>query len=330
MVEYGIVGEISIDYIVTSENQVYEGILGGSAAYAAAGARLWADSVGIVARVGTDLPPPLLATLQDHGIDLHFVHQLPHIKTRRCFTAYETPSRRAEGPPASHYLRLGRNLPKDLLPVSRAATLNPGPKASDPLPSDLPKDLTGLHAIHLAGLNWESASLLSRALREARVEAIVYEPPDELMRPERRDDISVLLRDVNAFLPSLEQARSLFRADRLSTWEMAEAFGEMGPAVVLLKDGLGGLSLYDVVGDERWSIPSYPNAIVDLTGADSTLCGGFLTGLAELGDPLEAALRGAVSSSLAVEGTGPCYPLAAMPGLAGARLKSLQQTSRRA
>jgi sugar/nucleoside kinase (ribokinase family) len=330
MIKYGVVGRLSIDYIITSGDLVHEGLLGGPAAYAAGGARLWVDSVGIISRVGTDLPESLLKPLQDHAVELGWIRRLPHIQTRRSFTAYESPERRAEGPAAKHYLRLGRNLPKDLLPRSWGSAADSSTIGTDPLPSDLPAPLSALHAILLTRLGWESASLISRALRLDRVKPIILDPPDELMRPERLNDLSVLLRDVDAFIPNLREARSLFRAERLSTWEILEALGDMGPRVVLLKDSLRGLWLYDAGKDRRWTIPVYPSDIIDLTGADSALSGGLMTGLAGDGDPLEAALRGAVSLSLAVEGTGPCYPLAAMSGLAAARLNSLRQSTRRA
>lgn len=328
MAEFGIVGEISIDHIITSQDRVYDGILGGPAPYAAAGARLWADSVSIVSRVGTDLPPPLLEPVQDHGIETDAVHRFPYIKTRRTFAAYDAPSRLAEGPPSRHYLRLGLALPKDLL-ATQPLTASSASNGAQPLPSDLPQDLSSFRAVHLAFLEWESASLISRSLRQARVPMIAFEPADQLMRPERLHQLSVLLRDVDAFLPSRAQVQALFRSQRSSVWEMAEALGAMGPTVVLIKDPLRGLWLYEVQTDRRWSIPVYPNSVVDVTGADSTLCGGFLVGLGNQGEPLQAALQAAVASSFAVEGTGPCYPLTAMPGLAQARLQSLLQTTRR-
>lgn len=323
MYEFGIAGGLSIDHIVTSQDRVHDGILGGSAAYGAVGARLWSNSVGIIARVGADLPPAILAPLLRNGIDLGNVRSSPTICTQRAFVAYETPRDVAEGSPASHYLRLGRPLPKAFL---RAAWMEP----TDPLPADLPTEVGGLRAVHLAGLRWKSASLLSRSLRSSRVRFITFEPGDDLMRPERMDDLTILLQDVHAFLPSLQQSKRLFQAHCFSIWQMADALAQMGPAVVLIKDSTQGIWLLDVQRNRRWTIPVYPSTVVDLTGAEHAMAGGFLVGIAESDDPLEAALRAAVSASFSVEGTGPCYPLEAMPGLTHARLRSLRQTARRA
>ena len=47
-----------------------------------------------------------------------------------------------------------------------------------------------------------------------------------------------------------------------------------------------------------------PVDTVDTIGAGDAYCGGFLAGLVETGDPLEAGLRGTVSASFAVQGYG--------------------------
>jgi ribokinase len=75
-------------------------------------------------------------------------------------------------------------------------------------------------------------------------------------------------------------------------------------------------------------VPAYPAKVRDVTGAGDAYCGGFLTGLAETEDPVEAALRGAVSASLVVEGVGALYALDSAAGLAQARLDSLRSSIR--
>jgi ribokinase len=67
----------------------------------------------------------------------------------------------------------------------------------------------------------------------------------------------------------------------------------------------------------------------DVTGAGDAYCGGFMVGLSETGDPVEAALRGAISASITVEGIGATYALGTTPGLAEARLRSLRDSVRR-
>jgi ribokinase len=53
-----------------------------------------------------------------------------------------------------------------------------------------------------------------------------------------------------------------------------------------------------------WEIPALPIRTVDSIGAGDAYCGGFLAGLVETVDPLEAGFRGTVSASLAIEDYG--------------------------
>jgi ribokinase len=69
--------------------------------------------------------------------------------------------------------------------------------------------------------------------------------------------------------------------------------------------------------------------MVNPTGAGDAFCGGFLVGYRKTFDPLEAVLYGNIAASLVVEGSGPFYALAALPGLAEARLLALKEAVRR-
>jgi ribokinase len=79
---------------------------------------------------------------------------------------------------------------------------------------------------------------------------------------------------------------------------------------------------------KRWHIPAYPATIKDVTGAGDSFCGGFLVGLDQSQDPIEAALHGSISASFTIEGIGPLYPLDAYQGLAQARMDSLRSAVR--
>ena len=113
-------------------------------------------------------------------------------------------------------------------------------------------------------------------------------------------------------------------------WDLADAFADMGPEVVVLKLGAAGQILFDCKRKMRWGIPAYPARVRDVTGAGDAYCGGFLVGLVQTGDPLEAALHGAVSASLVVEGSGALYALDSTSGLAQARLEALRSAVKQA
>jgi hypothetical protein len=84
---------------------------------------------------------------------------------------------------------------------------------------------------------------------------------------------------------------AFFRPQRLRVWEMAEAFLGMGCAMVVIKCGANGQAVLDGTSGKRWDVPAYPVQPSDVTGAGDAYCGGFLAGLVQTGDPLEAALR---------------------------------------
>ncbi len=57
---------------------------------------------------------------------------------------------------------------------------------------------------------------------------------------------------------------------------------------------------------------------MELTGAGDAFCGGFLAGYLLIGDPVEAAMRGVISASFAVEGVG-------LQGLMAADVRTAQE-----
>jgi sugar/nucleoside kinase (ribokinase family) len=79
-------------------------------------------------------------------------------------------------------------------------------------------------------------------------------------------------------------------------------------------------SILGTSSGERWQIPAVPARIVDVTGAGNAYCGGLVVGLAQRDSYFEAALRGAVSGSFAIEQFGIPAFNAASPAEASARL----------
>jgi ribokinase len=137
------------------------------------------------------------------------------------------------------------------------------------------------------------------------------------------NDLRSLLQGITAFLPSEEEIRSLFWGRTNDLWEMAETLASFGCENVVIKRGGRGQYVYEGATGKKWEIPGYPSRLVDPTGSGDSFCGGFLSGYAATLDPLQAAMRGNISASFSIEGSGAFYLLDSMPGLAGARLSSL-------
>ena len=142
------------------------------------------------------------------------------------------------------------------------------------------------------------------------------------------DDLRSLLQGVTAFLPSEEEIRNLFWGRTNDLWEMATSLASFGCEIIVIKRGGRGQYVYERATGKKWEIPAYPARLVDPTGAGDVFCGGFLAGYAATLDPLQAAMRGNISASFCIEGSGAFYPLDSMPGLAQARLESLSNLVR--
>jgi sugar/nucleoside kinase (ribokinase family) len=160
------------------------------------------------------------------------------------------------------------------------------------------------------------------------VKTITLDPSIRYMSPDFRKELPTLLHGINAFLPSLQEAAAFIANRGLSQWEIADLFHQMGPELVVLKAGANGQYLSDAQRDKRWHIPAYPTQIRDVTGAGDAFCGAFMVGLVETQDALEATLRGNISASFVVEGTGALYALDAPAHLRDARREALKNMVR--
>ena len=324
---FAFVGALRQDFLVTAEGRAYAGLPGGEPVYAAAGARVWCDSVGLIGRVGRAYPDALLRALEANGIGTACIRRTDDDIDPRRFLAYVEPDRPVASTPASHFLRAGVPLPKELIgfqPHEAEAVLGLPPAAAACRVSDLPRFDTPPRAAHLCPGAPPSQLLIPQRLRELGVPLITLDPSPEPFVRGDRNTARHLLAGLDAVLLGLDQAMALFRPEAPAPWEIAEALAEYGCRIVVLKAGAGGQWLFERASGGRWRIPAYPSAVQDRTGAGDAFCGGFLVGLDHTGDPVEAALRGSAAASLVVEGSGPFYALEALPGLAAARLEALR------
>jgi tetratricopeptide (TPR) repeat protein len=159
-------------------------------------------------------------------------------------------------------------------------------------------------------------------LRELRVRLITLDPSQAYIQPGFGTDMRSLVNGLDVFLPSFEEARAFLSPAQPEVQEMAEAFASAGCRFVVIRRGAGGQFVWDRDASRGWLVPAYPARVKDLSGGGDSYCGGFLVGLDQTGDVVEAALRGSVSASLTIEGPGPLYALDTLPGLAQARLEA--------
>ncbi len=332
LLRYLLFGKLTRDTILPLEGKPQVDIPGGSLFYAAAGLRLWSNSCGLVGRVGEDYPQEWLTAFDRFGFDRRGIRTLPEAVDVRTFQAYLDDHTCLQDNPVSHFARLGEPFPKSLLGYANPefqldSRTQPGILSLRM--SDIPQDYLDATAAHLCPMDFISHNLIPPALRRGQITTITLDPGEGYMTPIFWDDIPALVKGLSAFICSERKLMSLFQGRSNDPWEMAETIASYGCEFVVIKRGARGQYLYDSIRRSGWQIPAYPARIVDPTGAGDAFCGGFLTTLRETYDPLEAALRGSVSASLVMEGSGSFYALDTLPGLPQARLESLRGMVRR-
>jgi sugar/nucleoside kinase (ribokinase family) len=330
-VRHLIIGGLREDYCITHDGQARSGVLGGNAVYAATGAALWSDSVGILSRVGSNYPSAWLDEIAASGLDTSGIKVLPDPQDTHTFYAYLSLEERVDTNPNLHYQRAGLPIPKTLADYVSSTEGQRSKDKFGPLalrPDDLPDTSGEAVAAHLAPGDYLTHSIVPARLRELGVDTVMVDPSTRYMEPEFRKELPDLLKGLAAFLPSESEATSYCQPRPPDLWEMAEALSELGCPIVGIKRGGAGVYLWDQVSRRRLHIPAFPARVVDVTGAGDAFCGGFLVGLRETGDILEAGLRGSVSASLAIEGAGALYAMGAAPGLPQARLEALRPMAR--
>jgi sugar/nucleoside kinase (ribokinase family) len=332
LIRYILAGQLHRDTIITANGQAHVDIPGGNLFYAAAGLGIWDHSAALVARVGEDYPQEWLEKAAQRGFDTRGVRILPASIDLRHFIAYGSEGQVFEDNPVSHFARLGLSFPPHLLgytiptPVVDSRTK---PTQLTLQAVDLPSDYLDATCAHLCPMDYLSHIVMPSLLRRGNVTTITLDPSSGYMNPTFWDDMPILLNGINAVITSEEKISNLFQGRTVLLWEMIEGLANFGPEIVIVQRSLGGYWLFNKANNSRWIIPAYTTRQVDPTGANDAFCGGYLASYRSSYDPYQAALCGSVSASFTVEGSGPFYPLDAMPGLAQARLNSLKNLLRR-
>ena len=328
-------GGLRVDYLITPEGKAKIRMPGGNAVYAAVGAALWHKSVAIWARKGTNFPDAWLRDLSHAGVDLNHLITIPSEQDHRTFFAYRSLSVREDTNPAAHFARIDMALPPELADYVHSTPGQDDPEIFEPLalrPSDwnfVAQTGQNLH-VHLAPLALATHVHTPPVMRASGVKTITVDPGERYMIPTRLPTIKRLLPQIDAFLPSDKEVRSLLGSN-IDLWAAADSFCAWGAPLVVIKNGPNGVLIQQGPGANRSRahIRAYhqpgDGRIVDVTGAGDAFCGGFLAGLATKNDPLQAARMGVVSASLVIEGHGAAYALQRGEAEAKKRFQEIQQ-----
>ena len=293
MIPFLSIGNMCIDDLVFSDGATLWGVPGGNSVYAALGMALWGERPALLAVHGPDYP---LEALGDR-VDCSSARR--HRVTLRNWGLYEE-----DGSRQFVFRRATRNWLEFCPEVN---DLSAGP----------------IGCCHLAPLPWDRQASFAEAVRERGARLISVDPDDRRLGDLSRGDLAGLLRRIDAFMPSRQDAEALFPdAGPAEAMRRLRALGPDTPFIVL-KLGADGALVHRAGDASMLVVPPVAGMVADTTGAGDAFCGGFLVGLARGGDAELAALMGSVSASFAVEAAGPGALARASSQIAASRLAAL-------
>lgn len=288
-------GNISIDDLVFADGATMWAVPGGNAIYSALGMAVWGERANVIAPIGPEYP---VGKLGDR-IDLSRCR--PIARTLRDWGLYEEDGTR------EFVFRSNTRNWIDFCPS--VSDLGPGPYPF----------------CHLAPLPWRLHLELAATLRERGAELISADPDDRRLHEIQRSDIAQLLRLVDIFLPSRQDAAAMFPG--LSPLDALKALRALSPETpaIVVKCGAAGAIAHQRDEADYLEIPSAAARAVDETGAGDAFCGGALAGYARRRELAAALAHAAVSASFAVETTGSAALVASAAPIAEERLARISR-----
>jgi len=277
-----IIGNLTIDDVVRYDGETTMASPGGNAIYAGIAARIWGLSVGVVARLGSDFPRPVLEHVRAAGLDTAGLRPFEG-PTVRNWVIYEEDGRR------SWVYRT---------PPERRSEL-----AVEP--ADIPKGWvcqTKQHppVIHVASMLLGAAARVVAALRQASPSAVITLDSHEDWQA-TWDEVKGLARLVDVFVPSRGELAAIVGYDDPSR-ACAQLLAD-GVRAVIVKSGAEGAFVATREGGLKRVGPPEVE-VVDTTGAGDSFCGGLAAGLALGEDLVVAARRAAATAGAALGASG--------------------------
>jgi sugar/nucleoside kinase (ribokinase family) len=272
-----ILSNIILDDVVLPGGVRRHAVLGGAASYAATGALGWWPHVAIVAGVGSDFDNVAGRHFATLGIRREGMLERDRLTIRNTLL-YRDESDRSETPVfgAAHFERM-QTTPDDIPEILR-------PAAGTYLFRDLSASFWDAFERHRAALGttlWELQASVATAHSWPGVRA--------------------RLSSVDFFSLNLTEAVGL-----LGTSDVSQVIGNIlsgGARSVILRMGAAGALIATSSGAVRLYPPA--SAVVDVTGAGNSFCGGFLAQWCATGDFESAARAGAAAAAQCMGAFGP-------------------------
>lgn len=268
------IGELTVDDLIYEGEACHWAQPGGGALYSAIGARIWGADVVVNSAVGVDYPPQALELIDASGISMSGVSHLDG-HGLGLWLLYEKGGRRHQVEKASgaSFEQLDAMRPEIGSSVGAVDGVHIAPQ-------------TAAGQLRAQG---EIAGLQVPVTQDLLVEPFIDTGPFES---------GTAITGTHSFLPSRQEIRQIW-GDVSPTELHDRLVARAGIQALVVKSGPDGAYVFHE--GRSTHVPAYSNEPVDPTGAGDAFCGGYLVGLVETGDPVEAAVRGAVSASFIVE-----------------------------
>jgi len=284
------IGNLTIDEAVSPAGERVESV-GGDALFAALAARVSGGNPTILAPLGNDAMPALLAAIRSAGTD-------PTALPRRDLPTVRNVVRYDEAGGRVWDLVLGDAHFEEL----------------SVHPADVSDAVLAAPGLLLCGMALHAQLELAAWLR-ARTPATVYFDPQEDYIAGHEAALLDAVRACDVFLPSEIEAITLAGTAELNA--AAETFLGLGPQVVVIKLAAAGCLVATSERPEPTVVSADVVEPVDSTGAGDAFCGAFAAEHLRSGDPYAAAAAGAAAARIAVGAPGISGLLAAVTNSAG-------------
>jgi sugar/nucleoside kinase (ribokinase family) len=309
------VGGLTVDNVVAADGTVALAQAGGNGAYSAVGALFWCDRVGLVSQAVASYPRAVIDRLEAGGVDLGGVVWTEARLTSCNWFIYDARGQRKEGLQSNPEDLAAAGFPTDRLSPDQVAEWRAQlarrfvrgevsysqSRVANPLrPSQVPERFLGACGVHLAP-SQPDVMLAMIDLFSGRGMTLAADPGWQLAAYSL-DAIAPILARLDAFLPSEVELQAFVPGARPA--DGLAALAEHCPGALAVKLGPQGVLVWDRAGARAVNVPAVPAATLDPTGAGDAFSGGFIAGLVQTRDPVQAALFGAISASRIVERFG--------------------------
>src|SRR6478752_1509585 len=271
------IGNLTIDEAVSPAGDRVESV-GGDALFAALAARLAGAHPAILAPLGTDATPALLAAIRSAGTD-------PATLPRR-----ELPT--------------VRNIVRYDDAGGRVWELVLGDKHFEALsvhPADIADDTLAAAGILLSAMALHAQLELAGWLRPRTAATIFFDPQEDYIAGHQAELLDAVAA-CDVFLPSEVEAATL--TGIAYPGKAVRALLDLGPHTVVVKLAETGCIVATRKHPVPTAVPTDAVHAVDSTGAGDAFCGAFAAEHLRSADPYAAAAAGAAAARIAVGAPG--------------------------